>query len=136
MGEFPDMTGRKAQLCQQFLPKGAVIFQPVAPGGPANHSISLDPQGILPLAITLRHAFEQDKALAADPFEGGFPIVDLRDEAAHRAARFGFGNHDPDLMALGDQAAIERAQIAGFRKAEDSHLTKPAGHAAWRPGVS
>lgn len=121
IAEFVHRGGRQPELAQQRLGVGAVILEPVAEGAPADHRIALAAERVLERSIALRHGFEEDDAVAADPVELGPPVAGPGHEARHRPLRAIVLDEDPDLVALGDQAHVETAEIAGLGHAEEAH---------------
>ncbi len=114
----------KAEFGQHLLRIAAVVLQPVAIGAAADDMEAVAAKLVLPGAEPFRHALEQDDPTVgrlAQPVEFGAPIGRLFDQAGQGTLRFRLADEDFDLVALGRQAQVKGAEVAGFTDTQKTH---------------
>src|SRR5690242_14669017 len=104
-----DRADGQADLLQDFLRKGAIVFKAIAVTAAADDVIAFATEPILQLAARLCSILKENDSMAAggsNPIEFHPPVRGLRHQAGKCGAAQRFGNEDLDLVALGEQAQI------------------------------
>ena len=124
VGELERARHRKAELGEDALREGAVVLEPVPEGGAADHLETVAAKRVLERAALRGDVLDEDHAVlagGADPGELAAPIGRSRHKTLERALGERLGRRHPDLVALLDEAPIERAEVAIVADAEEAH---------------
>ena len=124
VGELERARHREAELGEDALREGAVVLEPVPEGGAADHLETVAAKRVLECAALRGDVLEEDHAVlagSADPGELAAPIGRSRHKTLERALGERLGRRHPDLVALLDEAPIERAEVAIVADAEEAH---------------
>ena len=116
---------RKAELGEHALREGAVVLEPVAEGAAADHLEAVAAKRVLQRAALRRRRSRTGsmpsspaaRIQSSSPRQSGVRAT----KPASVPSASGSVADDPDLVALLDEAQIERAEVAIVADAEEAH---------------